>query len=708
MRYFESIVLLLLAAHVAVTQAAHSETNALSDEEALLRVYGDEEMISITTGNRKPIAKAPAVATIITADDIKAISATDLDEVLETVPGLHVARSPQGYNPIYTIRGVFSQFNPQVLMLINGIPVTNLFVGNRSQVWGGMPVESIARIEIIRGPGSAIYGADAFAGVINIITKTAADIEGTEVGVRAGSFDTQDGWILHGSTWAGFETAFMLEYHDTDGQREVIDADAQTALDNALGTDASLAPGSVNLQRKSIDTRLDIARGNLRLRAGLQRRQNLGTGAGVALALDPEGRFASDRWSVDVTYHNPHFTDNWEVTAQASYFNTSQEVERNVRLFPPGADLGFGVFPDGVIGNPEVFERHYRVDTSAFYKGFQGHELRLGAGFNYNEIYKVRETKNFGPDPATGNPLPPGSPIVDVSDTPFVFLPEDSRRNVYFFAQDVWQFANDWALTAGVRYDHYSDFGGTLNPRLALVWDARYNLTTKLLYGRAFRAPSFAETRNINNPVALGNPSLDPETIETLELAFDYRPTDKLRLGANLFGYRWQDIIRFVPDAGGATATAQNSGEQTGYGLEMEADWRPNAEWRLVGNYAFQRSTDEETGEDAGNAPHHHVYVRAEWAFKPDWLVSSQLNWISERNRAPGDRRSNVDDYATLDLTLRRQARKTGGWGFALSARNLLDSEADEPSPAGNPEASIPGDLPLAGRSFFGEFRLRF
>ena len=139
-----------------------------SEEEELELVYGDEEFISIATGRTQPIARAPSVASVITSDDIKAIGATDLDQVLETVPGLHVSNAGAGLNPIYIIRGIQSQFNPQVLMLINGIPITNSYVGNRSQVWGGMPINNIARIEVVRGPGSALYGADAFAGVINI------------------------------------------------------------------------------------------------------------------------------------------------------------------------------------------------------------------------------------------------------------------------------------------------------------------------------------------------------------------------------------------------------------------------------------------------------------------------------------------------------------------------------------------------------------
>ncbi|MEE8428028.1 MAG: TonB-dependent receptor, partial [Gammaproteobacteria bacterium] len=490
-------------------------------------------------------------------------------------------------------------------------------------------------------------------------------------------------------------------------QSERIGSDAQTNLDNVFGTSASLAPGGVNLSRENFDARLDIARGDWRLRAGLQRRRDLANGAGIAQALDSHNRYGSDRWNADLTYHDPDIAENWDLTAQISYLDVSQEVQRNLILFPPGANLGFGVFPDGVIGNPDVWERHARFDLSAFFTGFERHIVRAGLGFHYGDVYKVEETKNFGIDPATGLPLPPGSPLVDVSDTPFVFLKEGDRENSHIFIQDVWSFANDWELTAGVRYDDYSDFGDTFNPRLALVWSARHDLTAKLLYGEAFRAPAFVETRGINNPVALGNSNLDPETIETIELAFDYRPRDDLYLGLNLFYYSWEDIILFVPDPGASSSTAQNVGKQTGKGLELEAEWTINSKVRIQGNYAYQESTDEDTNEDAGNAPHHQIYLRADWEFLPGWHANSQINWVIDRDRVEGDDRDEIDDYAVVDLTIRRKVMKDR-FEFAFAVRNLFDSDAREPSPAGVPTAPIPKDFPLAERNYYGEVRYNF
>ena len=306
------------------------------EEEELMNLYGDEEIISIATGNAQPISRAPAVATVITADDIKEIGARDIDEVLETVPGLHVARSTIGYNPIYTFRGVYSSENPQVLMLVNNIPITNLFRGDRNVVWGGFPVESISRIEVIRGPGSAVYGADAFAGMINIITKQAHEIDGVEFGSRLGSFDTQDYWGLFGKTIGKFKVALSAEYSQTDGQDEDIESDLQTVLDSLTGTNASLVPGSVNLARDNLDIRTDISYGKIKLRAGFQQRSNGELGIGIGDTLDPYGEFESERFNADLTYHNPVFTDTWDVMAQVSYFDTTQEVGEDSFIFPSG------------------------------------------------------------------------------------------------------------------------------------------------------------------------------------------------------------------------------------------------------------------------------------------------------------------------------------------------------------------------------------
>lgn len=676
-----------------------------SEEEELAQVYGDKTTVSIATGARQALRRAPAVATVITAQDIAAMGAADLDEVLETVPGLHVSRSNLAYSPLYFVRGVASDFNPQVLMLQNGVPMTTLYVGSRGVIWGGLPVQNIARIEVIRGPGSALYGADAYAGVINIITKGPQDVPGTEVGLRAGSFGTTDTWLQHGGKVGEVDVAAFLRVGRSDGFRETIDADAQSGMDAAFGTRASLAPGPVNTGYSAVDGGLELGLGKWRLHAGLKRRTDVGTGAGIAGALDPVGRMGSQRVEVDTGVSDVDLAPGWKLSANLSGLHYRQQLSVPVQLFPPGA-FG-GAFPNGVFGSPNTWERQLRASGAVTYSGWAGHQWRIGVGHDDLNLYRTREFKNFSvitSGPLTGLPVPlPGGQLIEapVQDS---FLAPHRRRVDYLYAQDEWSFARDWALTAGVRQDRYSDFGHTTNPRVALVWDASLDLTAKLLYGSAFRAPSFNEQYGVN-PVASGNAAIKPERMRTLEAALQWQVSRELHLNMNVFRYEMADIIKTTPNPAPAPgATFRNAGSQRGHGGELEWVWDARRNLRFAGNYAYQRSIDELDGTDAGYAPRHLLNARLDWSFAGGSLLSTRVNRVSTRLRAFGDNRPPVPDYTTLDVTL-RTTLPGNGWELTLALLNALDADVREPS---LPSAGIPRDLPMAGRSLSAQAAYRF
>ncbi len=671
---------------------------------------GDEQLVSLATGTPQPVSKAPSVATVITAADIKATGATDLSEILETVPGLHVSRNNRMWSPLYSIRGILTQNNPEVLVMVNGIPITNSFYGDRGQSMGGFPLENIARIEVIRGPGSALYGAEAVSGVINIVTKTATDLDGGEAGLRAGSFNSYDGWFQYGGRAGDVNVAGYLRLGHTDGFGGTIEADAQTALDRTFGTHASRAPDKVTVGHDSIDVRLDLSFDKWRLRTGYVGRPNLG-GIGVADALDPYARADAHYANADLTWHDAKFTQNWDVAVQLSQYDVA-ETNSEIILFPPGSVLPIplpGGTPSsiGMVGRPQHWERHENANFSAVYGGLERHKLRVGLGYKVDDMYKVSESKNFtfvGTTPVCINLA--CSTVTATEENGLAFLTPHLRRSRFAYVQDEWLIAPDWSLTTGVRHDNYSDFGGTTNPRVALVWETAYNLTTKLMYGRAFRAPSFVELYNMNNPVALGNPDLKPETIGTTELAFAWQARPNLKTALSLFRYRMEDVIRFVTNADPTTgSTAQNAGNQHGNGFELEFVWDAAADVRLSGNYAYQRSIDETTGQDPGLAPNQHTYLRADWRLVPGWTLSGQVNYVADRKRQAGDLRPQIADYTTADLTLRTD-RLRKHIELALSVRNLFDANAREPTSAAS-AANLPYDLPLPGRSVYLELRYR-
>jgi iron complex outermembrane receptor protein len=409
-------------------------------------------------------------------------------------------------------------------------------------------------------------------------------------------------------------------------------------------------------------------------------------GAGLAGSLDPGAYLPETRRYVDLSYTQANWARNWDVSGVLGYYDIKHELGKpNYVLFPAGA-FG-GAFPNGMIGNPGAIEQHINASVSASYTGFEQHRVRVGAGLRKDDITDTFEVKNYD---ATLAPLPGG--LTDATGNPALVFMLPHKRNVrYAFAQDEWKFAKDWTLTAGVRHDRYSDFGGTTNPRLALVWDAAYNVVVKVMHGTAFRAPSFAELYAINNPVTFGNPDLKPETIKTDELAVTWQPVVKLQTNLNFFRYRMSDIIRPNPQE------YQNTGDQTGRGLELEATWDATSNLRLTGSYSLQHSTDMATGQDAGMAPHRRLFARADWRFAPLWQLGATANRVMERMREPGDTRPQIPDYTTVDLTLRRE-KLANGWDARAMVTNLFNSDAREPT---FKSIGMYSDLPLPGRAFY-------
>ncbi len=676
-----------------------------SEEEELAAAYGDKTIVSIATGSSQPIIRAPSIATVITAQEIKAMGATNLDQVLESVPGLHVSVGVSSYDSRYELRGLSTERNSQALLLVNGRRMNTNYFSNRGAAWGvGMrPVDNIERIEVIRGPGSALYGADAFSGVINIITKTANDIKGLEVGVRLGSFNTKDAWIQYGGNLGPIETAFYLRVGKSDGQKGLVESDLQTILDSAFNTHVSNAPGSVSLSSKPVDMNLDLHYQDWRFRTSYTSNR-VGIGVGLIEVLDPKARFPTSRLYMDLIYQKQNVLQNFDIIATAGYSDIHEDAATPIyTLFPAGAFNG--AFPDGVQANPAHREKEMNTSVSTLYTGLTGHRIRAGLGYRKENLYQVTETKNFASVviPGVGpvlQPLPGG--LFDATGTPDVFLTPHQRHLTYAFLQDEWNFAKDFTLTAGVRKDRYSDFGNTTNPRVALVWDARYNLIVKLLHGRAFRSPSFIEQFGQKNPNSTGNPALAPETITTDELAFAYQPLPNLQTNLTFFRYREKSIIRLVPNANPTTgSTAQNTGDQTGRGFEFETTWDPVRNLRLSGNYSLQHSKDEATGTDAGLAPHRHVFLRADWRVLPTWVVGTTINYVADRKRQKDDPRPQIADYTNVDLILRREKLFGGNWSMRAGLLNMFNKESKSPTVS----PTIKNDLPLAPRSFFIELQ---
>jgi outer membrane receptor for ferrienterochelin and colicins len=668
---------------------------------------------SIATGNNTTLDKAPAAATVITAEQIEALGTSTLDDVLETVPGLHVALSGAfRLDAIYSIRGIHTKLNSQALLLVNGFPVQYSVSGGRPPLFR-QSINNISRIEVLRGPGSAIYGSDAFSGVINIITKSAAEIDGTEIGGKTGSFGFREAWLQRGHQFKNWDLSFSLNHQQTNGDSDRrIDSDFQTSFDNLIGTSASLAPGALATGYEVTDASLGLANKHWILNARTWQSKKTGNGAGGAQALDPKSSDDLSLYTSDISFETSDWLNAWDNSLKLNY--AYFKTDPNFTLFPEGSSLGIGAdgnlslmpvgiitFTDGLISNPSTITEDAQIESVNVYNGIKAHRLRVTFGRRYQSI-ETAEAKNFGPGVITSpnTTFVIDGTLTDVSNTDNVFLENTSRTINFFSLQDEWSIGANLDLVSGVRYDNYSDFGDTINPRIALVWQTSNILTTKLLYGSAFRAPSFGELGLQNTPGVLGNKDLAPETIDSYELGFNFRPQSNLQTNLNLFTYRAKDLIELVPSAAGNQAG--NARDQEGYGFEWEVNWKLNKQLRFNTSLAWQQSQDSDTNNATADAPGRQFMLNSYWKPAAQWLLSSQLNWVGDRVRAANDARDNIADYTLVDFALKRQ-NIYKNLDIAFGVRNAFDKGAREPSSTSGPFTPVADDFPLAGRSFWTE-----
>lgn len=695
-------------------------TGALADSKlqaSVLDVYNlslaelGQVQTTIATGNNTSLEKVPATATVIYAAEIDAMGALNLDEVLETVPGLHVAPSSLSrLDSVYSIRGIHTGFDPQVLLLMNGVPVQSATAGGRP-VLLRFPAANIERVEVIRGPGSAIYGADAYAGVINVVTKNADSIKETRVSARVGSFNSRDISLQTATEWKGINVAYSMAFQESDGDdSRLISSDLQSILDAALGTHASLAPGPLSTRYQVLDSHLAVSTENLQANLWNWLSVDAGVGAGGAQALDPTGRDDDHLFMVDLNYQFDKTQKNWDNNARLSYFYYDLDAEFN--LLPAGAHIPIGSdgnvnflapagvveFSDGLIGNPAGKTRDIKFDYVSIFTGFDVQRIRMNIGVRH-QMVDARENKNFGPGVLDNLPLPAvvNGAVTNVTGTPYAFLPDVSRTIRYLSLQDEWRLGSTLDLTAGLRYDHYSDFGHTTNPRIALVWTASEKLTAKLLYGSAFRAPSFADLYEKNNPVSLGRADLKPEEITSEELSFSYRATETLQTSLTLFNYRAKKMIEFVDDPATPDASkyAGNVLDQDGDGFELEVSWKPSHQLHVSTSYSRQNAINTKTQAAIPDAPGQQFKANVNWMMTNDWSLNSQLNWVADRKRALGDLRPQIADYTLLNFSVNRK-NLLPDLDLSLAVRNAANANVREPG-----SDAIRDDYPMESRSFW-------
>ncbi len=676
--------------------------------EELLQV----QVVTAAVGYEQPPEDAPASVSIIDRDQWRAMGIRTAFEAIEQVPGVHVSKTQTGTLQTKVImRGLSGSFGEQALFMIDGVPFRSIiyrgpFVGQR------IPLAGISRIEVINSPGSAVYGADAFGGIINLVSYDTGELP-SEVSLRYGSFGSKDFLFSHSLDLMESSLQFALEIHSSDDDKDkIVFSDQQTAFDNLFDTNASLAPGSI---AQANETRTFNAHWNweaIDLKIFSWSSDSAGLGGGVAQALDPTGITQIDAHNINLTVDLAKHTPLTHLDLKIGKQKESSLNEYTI--FPQGTTLPIGSngnvdfenkindvqFPDGIIGEPGYAGdvTYYRL--TQINEALNRHKIRWEIGFEEIDT-STSEKKNFGPSVIDGTETIVDGTLTDVTGTEFIYMYGSERDLLYASIQDEWEITESLYATLGARIDDYSDFGSTFNPRIGIVWKQSEHVAARLFAGSAYRAPSFIELYTANNPAALGNPDLEPEAIDTIEAGISLSSLldDTLNISTTVFHYHATDIIEFVTEPTSGLQKTQNIGKQDAMGIELSARWRGIDNISVEFNYSYLHSEDR-NGSTTADIPGQQAHIGINWSLQDEWNLYAGVDWIGDRDRPQGDLRESIDDNLVGRLSLRRQI---GSYTLQATLNNLFDNDIREPS-----NGAIPDDYPQAGRSWILDLSYSF
>lgn len=685
-----------------------SESNTTENKELLL--FFEEQDLVTATKRATSLRKAPAIATIITADEIRNMGARNLLDVLKMVPGIGISINEYGITMI-EVRGIRSSTSEKILVMINGHSLNKNFTGSAFYSYAEMlPTENIRQVEVVRGPGSALYGNSAFVATINIITRNAEEINGLELNAGGGSFGSFKGNLLGGKAIGDKLTlSGSLDHYQANGHKRIVESDYLSGNPPSFPfptASLSTAPNTPDLSLKQTDAFLKIGYGDLSFRGGYRTvRKDLFIGLNYAIT-DNNYQDIDTYWG-ELAYG---LNLSEALSTNLKLYYDLYEQNPNVKILPNG----FPGFPNGMIGRPLVKDRTIGVELQVDWEAFTGNHLIGGFSFEDLQQYDVRQLANF--NPTNGVPTPSGA-VQEVAN-----WNKDTTRQIWaLYLQDEWQLLERVNLTTGLRYDHYSDFGSTVNPRIGLVWSFLENADLKILYGQAFRAPNFQELYNINNPAQLGNSKLKPERIETFETGLAWRLNRYFAANLNYFYSTIDNQIDIDPTATttttittGTTTTTTTTTTPTyanlrksktqGIELGLNGAYGQNLYWKV--NYAFQDPRDANTERKLAYVPSHRASGSINYAPVKYVNLHTDVLWTGPRPRDNGDNRPEMPAYTTVDLavTLKNFYKTLEIQG---TVRNLFDEHYKDPDTSGALN-KVPGDFPREGISGFVTASYRF
>lgn len=659
-----SLLVFLLCCASALAQQADQNHDDHNLGEVSLQDLGKIQVYSASK-HLQDARDAPSSVTVITADEIQKYGYRTLADILESVRGFYVT-----YDRDYAFVGVrgfgrLGDWNARILVLVDGHRTNNNVLGQ--PMIGSeflVDVDLIQRVEIIRGPSSSLYGADAFFAVINVITRKAPQLKGLELSFSPASYGTYQGRASYGGHYRGIDMLLSGTFYDSRGQTLFFPQFDSPATNNGITRNTDYE----NFQHIFATVRYH----GFTLQGIFSARdKGVPTAYFGTVFNDPRTRNLDHHQYFDLSYEHS-LTEKWELTARTSY--------DQARLQAPLAY--YTGLPDGST----------TVETYSFRGNWWDGEVKVsGTLLDKHKITLGSEvTGNLRQDQG------------DYTSMGNVFSADSASSRIWaLYAQDEFAIMRKLTLSAGLRYDHYDSFGGTTNPRLGLIYRLFPPTTFKLLYGTAFRPPEPFEITPDLGAFYNDNLQLKPETIRSEEVIVEQNIGQHFTLSGNLFRNDIDQLISLETLPISNQLVYQNSGNAVAKGIAVEFVGHTATGLEGRASYGYTHTVGHQPDPVLANSPQHLAKLNFSAPVVQKRLFAAlDAQYTSSARTLAGN---TVSGFAVFNVTL---LGHTLGKHMDLSAsvHNIFDKKYFDP---GRPEDSEDA-IQQNGRNFRIKFTGRF
>lgn len=663
----------LLAEPAGVT-APQADLTELSLEDLsnlkVQQVYGASKHNQATT-------EAPSAVSIVTREDIQEFGYRTLTDVLRSVRGFYAT-----YDRKYTFLGADGfnlpgDFGGRTLVMIDGHRINDpLFDSNFAGTEFPLDVDLIDRVEVIRGPGSSLYGNNAFFAVINVITRRSQDLHGAEVSGAISDDEGYKGRFTYGQVFSnGLSLTLSGTFYDSAGPAHLYYPEFdQRITHNPLARNNGFADHLDGEQSKSFFVRL--AYGDFSMEGGYSDREKHHPAAAYGTLFDdPHYVLYDERAFLDLKFHREIAAD-WEFSTRAYFDHYRFDAHSNYPYNyedppPPGRST---------LNHDLDIARSVGVEAQLSGILWQRQRLTLGSEFRWDPQL---EMNNWDNDPAA------------------VWL-DISRRaeTVGVYLQDEITVCTNLIVNAGVRYDWFSFFGDTVNPRGAVIYSPWSATALKFIYGQAYRAPNVSEWGYVDSSFK-ANPNLKPETVRSYQMVYEQGWGTRWRSTVSLFLNQVDGLISEVYDSTDNKYFEANinRAESRGVETELEAKWHSGIHARA--SYTYADARDQAADRRLANSPEHLVKLNLSVPLYQNKIFASvEAQGMSRRLTARGN---STDEFGLVNLTLiSRELVKN--FEASASVYNVFDTHYGDPITISYAQDTIPQD----GRTFRVKLTYRF